>query len=702
MKRVIPLILFFIFLNVILSNKTVLAADCSIQINGYIQGINRENINPIRFSERPDYQTYTIKITGLGDNQSEIIANNEYLSLIVYDTGIKKEIYMTERGEIVADSSGTAEIKNFKIEKGILNITGPLTFKIVKRKLSYGSKKEKELFEANEANTWCSLEEIKIETSTQEALDSTKSLISSTENPNINFSLPSISFPSSVILKKSCEKEADERNSRPTACYLCTESDLTPSCANSFAVFDKVTYYKTGGAPIEKDWSGDVTVDPSKIKIPFVGLEKNENEINYLADYLEGTNEYYRNYENQVIISNFQGILRKLTPFDYQNKLKKEIVERAKNQEIHDYPVRYVGRLCWDAPVWVGGAKFVIEELLKLNMPDLNHFCIYEDFINNPLEWALIKGWRVFQALTPDELVNWISEQPGVFHVAYNRGVAPKPISSFSPDSGSYLKPPPNPNDFSKEEYQEKFLEWKYDQDGNLTDAAKLWTAIPMLSREDSKGEIDPYLAPENPKDTFEPEEPGIEAVPHLARLYEGSQIIHQTLTPEGKEIEMFNSEEIIKTIPPNTCFIDKYIPTDTGDQLCCDPVKKTLVAWEEFDNPPCIDNLATPFVNECEEEADVSREFGVNLQHPYLDEIWSYTTYADSAGFFNIFRPYEKEPFEDIAAATTVSYGYNPKGIEMSGEISPEEGHFFFPHLGGIQIAKEWVVNQALWPYTE
>jgi hypothetical protein len=93
-----------------------------------------------------------------------------------------------------------------------------------------------------------------------------------------------------------------------------------------------------------------------------------------------------------------------------------------------------------------------------------------------------------------------------------------------------------------------------------------------------------------------------------------------------------------------------------------------------------------------------VSRNIGINLQHPYLDEIWSYTTNANG-GFFNLFRPAEYPTFEDIDAAQDISYSSPSFGSE---EIVPQKGSFFFPHLGGIQTAKEWVVNEALWPYVK
>jgi len=146
------------------------------------------------------------------------------------------------------------------------------------------------------------------------------------------------------------ENVSPERNPRPAQCNICNVTELlTPSCATSFSVFDKITYSKMESEIIEKSWSGDVTVDPTQVKIPFVGKRNmepetrwerlnpldtpdenakrwyqfweipNADENKYLADYLEGTNEYYRNYGNQTTITNYQGVLRKLTPSEYQN-----------------------------------------------------------------------------------------------------------------------------------------------------------------------------------------------------------------------------------------------------------------------------------------------------------------------------------------------------------------------------------------------
>ncbi len=539
-----------------------------------------------------------------------------------------------------------------------------------------------------------------------------------------------------VIEEESCSYSSLDLDSRPAACYICSQTDLlTPSCATSFEVLDEISYPRNGPETITKTWGGTVTIAPDTLTIPFVGKETFESEQNNLADYLEGTNEYYQNYGNLTTLTNYQGILRKLTPLGYQDQLKQQMVERAGNEEINDYPVRYIGRLCWDFPFWADALKFIIEKFGP-DLPDVTHFCFYEDFENNPGQWLVTKLYRLSSWMDnlipiyipgrPDinnvlDFKEWLASQPGMIHYSYTKGVSAASLST--------LKPPPDPTGLSPQEYQESFLIWKYEngENGNFTDNYKRWLATPMLSREDTPGQIEPYLAPENAADEFFPEEPEIEAVPHLARLYEGSKIISDLLTPvwDGeKTIEMVKTPEIPKTNPPNVC-IQNYLPGNEGDTLCCEPIERTLKAVEEFPNPDyeqchqglealrakCVSltliNSTADERSACKKELDaldarckepvlkdVSRGFGINLKHPYLDEIWSFTTNANG-GFFNIFRPYGSPTFEDIPAAQTIAYGY-------PGGVSPGGGLFFFPHLGGIQIAKEWVVNKVLWPFCD
>ena len=591
------------------------------------------------------------------------------------------------------------------------------------------------------------------------------------------YSLTLITYPVLAVVDPECkpDKVSSERDPRPAPCNVCNTTDLlTPSCATSFEIFDKVEYNPIKEGPmVKKDWEGTITVNPEEIKIPFVGMKNkdsvawweisNASENEYLADYFEGTNEYYRNYGNQTTITNYQGVLRKLTPFEYQNQLKKNLISRigsGEENQIHDYTIKYIGRLCWDTPFWIDAGHQIAEWLmnkvverpinktlivfnkikkfltgqeqeelkLQLSLPDIGHYCLYASQQEGKFGWVIVKGNNFLGSIPgvgdfKDFLFALSKKIPGLIHIYDAESVE----SSLS---GLKAHLPPNPKD---ENYQEKFLIWKNEDGGKWY---RLWQATPMLSREDTQGEISPYLAKEHKEDTdleFTSEEAKLESVPHLARLYEGSQIISNLLTPAGeKKIEMVKSEEIPETTPPNTCFKENYLPgNNEGDTLCCEPIKATFKAVEEFENPDyqkcqeelnkvktplatvktLIDEgfseakeaLKTTLSEECfkDREKEVSRGIGVNLKHPYLDEIWSYTANANG-GFFNIFRPYGVPPFEDIAVAQTVKYSYDPGGFTSNGEASPQEGLFFFPHLGGVQKAKEYVVNQALWPYEE
>ncbi len=481
----------------------------------------------------------------------------------------------------------------------------------------------------------------------------------------------------------------EERTSRPAKCNICDQNaPLTPDCATSFGVYDEISYPKSGPQEIEKTWQEEIFIDPTKITIPFVGMEERSlsSESDYITDYLEGTNEYYKNYSDLSTITNYQGILRKLTPFEYQNQEKKELIRRATEGEIHDYRVEYKGRICWDFPLWLDiGTHFfnkIIDLLpfIKTTAPEIDHFCVYASEDANSATKFIVKTINELEGLKKP--LEEISKTPGFIHVDFSKGEAAS-ISEIL----EHLPPDPN-----AENYEENFENWKNEEEGKWY---RLWQAVPILSREDSQGTIKPYLAKENEKDELMLEEDTlIEGVPHLARLYEGSKQINQILIPQGKDIEMYVSEENSETTPPASCFEENFFLADKekSDDLCCQPIIATLIAQEEFTNLyyPCQEATSSACLGNATK--DVSRDFGLNLKHPYLDEIWSYTANTNG-GFFNIFRPYQISPFEDIPAFDTISYSVSP------GEISPEEGRFYFPHLGGVQKAKEWVVNEALRP---
>jgi len=498
---------------------------------------------------------------------------------------------------------------------------------------------------------------------------------------------PEISDKTSEGITEECNLEVHDRDSRPAPCNICHTTDLlTPSCATAFNTYDGVEYKRNEGEGaehwIERNWGGMININPTQVTIPFVGKKGSENEQQTLADYFEGTNEYYKNYGNQTTLTNYQGVLRKLTPFEYQNQAKKQLIERVKEKNIHDYQVKYTNRFCWSASFTVEALKY-IAEMFGLNLPEVTQYCVYE---SNPADWVKVKIIQGIFSVIPEFLV----------HREYKKG------------GGvvlSELIPPPDPGE---ENYQEKFLAWKEADGGKWY---KLWQTTPMLSREDTPGEIHPYLGEKNPEDKFEikNEDATVEKVPHLERLYEASQKANQLLIPAGQEIEMPASPSIPESTPPYSCLKENYILGPEGDSLCCQEISAELTAKEKFKNPKyeeCIYGFICPngkpnlnFPGPCNpsclktEEYGVSRGIGVNLFHPYLDQIWAYTA-NPGGGIFNIFRPYEIPPFEDIDAADTISYKYD------HGEASPQEGLFYFNHLGGIQRAKEWVVNKALWPY--
>jgi len=580
------------------------------------------------------------------------------------------------------------------------------------------------------------------------------------------------------IEENFCSKEVEEgRTSRPTECYVCNQNDLlTPSCATSIKITTGKDYGPLKGGPdFRIEWDGTVSVTPinldpndQNLKIPFVGMKGQEDENSYLADYFEGTNEYYRNYGNQTTLTNYQGILRKLTPLEYQNQLKKQLIARVPKEEeiveenpINDYKVFYTGRFCWDTPFWMDAGRFVFNEILDLTLnsvvntithtlkdifidrpiawinktfktkiaeikdkeirvdlelPDIGHYCLYEDKDSSgTIGYLIVKGinfsHRIKLLGQIQDFLEGASKIPGLVHFSSKKTIE-QPLSAITIEHQ-----PPSPNDEQYKDnfpkYREDYLNWKYNEDGSLSEWYLLWQAVPMLSREDTLGKIEPYLNEKNDEDQIDVtsgETSTSSAVPHLARLYEGSKITSDLLTPvwDGeKTIEMVKTPEIPETDPPNICFKESYLPpTGEGDDLCCGPVKIKFKAVDEFTDLGYYEAKCNQYSTLTKDEKaicddtytqTVSRNIGINLKHPYLDEIWSYTTNANG-GFFNIFRPQEYANFEDTDAAQAISYS----GSFESKDIVPNQGLFFFPHLGGVQKAKEWVVNQALWPYVE
>jgi hypothetical protein len=137
--------------------------------------------------------------------------------------------------------------------------------------------------------------------------------------------------------------------------------------------------------------------------------------------------------------------------------------------------------------------------------------------------------------------------------------------------------------------------------------------------------------------------------------------------------------------VPPNPgwwCF-------DNGNLVCnlesdkegCEIKRGLCCDWQD----DCDDTVGR----------EVNRRVGITLRHPYLTNIWNQTTNPETQGLFNIFRPQTATTFTDLDAHAQekITYDYN------SGSTTPTEGKFYFSHLAGIQIAKDWTVK-ALLPY--
>lgn len=563
-------------------------------------------------------------------------------------------------------------------------------------------------------------------------------------------------------------------DSRPVPCDPCNQTDLlTSSCASTFTVHDGVSYLRgdvdfwcpdENSKPwLERTWEGLITIDPSQTTIPFVGKKGGEDEEKYLADYFEGTDKYYADYQDPTQIISHSGVFRKLAPKSYQDELKRQIVWRAINTAagmlreggIHDYLVTHNG------------------------------------------ESARLSGF----------------------------------VDHF----------PPYENE---ENYQEKYEAWKKSEGGKWY---KLWAAVPMFSREDTPGWINPYLG-SRPLDQFEILDPEaqIEKVPHVARLYEITQKIQDIVSPfipgtaqtQSKTASLFAStarENVLggqvlqaqygepsfsaygyctrtdgsytvnltvnftlpskhscrdinveiksptywqhtcpneracgglvvtpftvpgqpggginvtyavkahgvngpagspwtpnvemndsfaiqftedsciiaggpmpeppgcglrAPMPVNACEKEAITDSNPNDDLCCSPINIALSATDQFENTdyiPCgVEIKCNPVTGICRDACEqtrshaVNRKVGITLLHPYLAEIWEQTAEAVT-GFFNIFRPENVPEFASTDAASDILYGYQP------GSVSPSSGQFYFPFLGGIQLAKEWVLQ--------
>ena len=396
----------------------------------------------------------------------------------------------------------------------------------------------------------------------------------------ININVPGSLF--SPFFSLSCNPQSSgARDSRPDACKPCNATSyLSSSCATSLTVHDTVSYEKWEGGPdepycVEKDWGGIVIIDPSSTTIPFVGKKEGENEELYLADYFEGKNEYYENYSQYWLDwVNHAGVLRKLTPMGYQDELKKEMAERAQKTVasggelmpggVHDYNVSYKGRLCWDIPFLADAFLALAKNYGLGNDPaikfisDRAHFCAYSsDYLPFSLNLRLIStAINTFNRVVPFDFLK-ISTW----------GHMNDEAATLTQLNGNF---PPEPDE---ENYIEKWRDWKNSEWG------KIWEAVPMFSRNDTPGEVAPYLgwkSADQPKYIT----PQIEKVPHLARLFEETLELNELLLPQGTAgAPKFTQEEeefLLASAAENT------LGQETGVESCSSKTTNSSVETEK------------------------------------------------------------------------------------------------------------------------
>lgn len=567
-------------------------------------------------------------------------------------------------------------------------------------------------------------------------------------------------FAAEELMCKDPQEPGADYTSRPyafplndekkTDCKTCNRTDkLEADCATTVTAKQNVTFTKGDGDCVEKTWGGTVTINAQAVTIPFVGHKVPAGtpvadfEQKYLADYFEGTSEYYQQYANYWFDNiNHAGVFRKLAPLEYQNQIKEQMAKKAKDSvdkakanntaldegRIHDYKILYKGRLCWDTPFTtdlfiallkrVGGDKiFGIDALISKN-----HYCMFEG--DSPL--PILKNLPIDTVQKAIETFNAIPLN--IFKISFYRTTTEQArltelLNHF----------PPSPLD---KDYVKKYEAWKTQDkkgDEKVGKWYKLWQATMMFTREDTPGYIFPRMGTKiNPDDkTNEKDIPlkdEVEKVPHVARLYEASKQVAQLILPFGSPGEE-EPRLLIPTqaprppanacgqegaVPSATC--DKQAITDTNpnDSLCCGDIGVQFTAVDKIENQAgyaeCQASGGDPAICGQIIEKTLERKFEVNLEHPYLKEIWNQTSnalvvynakdepeIATMAGVFNAFRPYEVEKFPDLDARSKDQAGYTYD----KGQTEPTSGQFYFNHLGGVELGKEWVLK-ALWPFKQ
>lgn len=379
-------------------------------------------------------------------------------------------------------------------------------------------------------------------------------------------------------------------SSRPAACAMCNRGPTVSDCATTFTAKDKVTILKEnvdeecgGNYYVRKDWGGPVTIDPNNVTIPFVGKKDQEDEAKYLADYFEGTDEYYRDYPDGSAYwldkVNYAGVNRKLTPMEYQNQLKANVLSRVDKKTltnpVFDYPIRYKERVCWDLPfitdVFLALVKKIpipgqdlpiiggIVDLLKAPsqyLADRSHFCVFESATSSAGNCSLIDGVNVYKCVSPRVTCNPYccdnqaacdeTKKTGVFTPSvflanttidlFNNLSKPPFLNISKTKTGPFeaklseIKQHQPPKSIDPN-YEKTYQNWKDAEGGKWY---YLWSAVPFSTREDTIGRVRPdptRNAEEQGKNFISYFMPTFSKVPHVARLYEQTLNIKKMFT---------------------------------------------------------------------------------------------------------------------------------------------------------------------------
>lgn len=517
--------------------------------------------------------------------------------------------------------------------------------------------------------------------------------------------------------------DVDQGPTRPYPCNICLEAMPEPIslfCADQFQPQDVITYLENEGDPdpphtVIKTWGGPIEVDLTDTEMPLVGkaqlniadkeLEDQTRVQEYLADYFEGTALYDQEpidletgdleklREETRRILTYGGVFRKLAPKELQDKLRENMVMRAKGEEprwpgatdiVHNYIVVYVKE----------------EEIVSPGEPDSEEIRLL-DFLDylRPIREDYETDEEYYKAVE-----DWEKEEI--------KGVKLPLLWAYVPM-------------FSREDVPGRVdleLEKEHDDDSLTINSP-----------------------PENQKIYL----------PHLARLNEVSDWVYQIFHTLGEKLTSWKGPLIAqpKNLPNTdsrvlsasnqdfgTCDHEDDALWNPGDKICGQPITAELSATEEFENtnyrqpspptpPPvpcgeCADATECPLGYSCMNTCcvpppqpkvytkDVSRKIDVLVRIPFLDDLWEKIVAGkeedDSIlqSIFRIFFPHEELVFDDYDYPGMGSLTYKYKGstefVKAGDDKKGHEAKIYYDHLGGLRCIRDKVLERLLPAETE